>query len=131
MILVSKLIRHVGVWRRADKLIWKACSEVSGSLFFFFYFLLETDFLSQRCVCSYLISNHASARQKENREKFIRRVPRPGEFTDYSLRCGGEAFILIPLSKLSRLVQGFTPGTLLSQTTTTLTPPSVTCDLQW
>lgn len=35
MILVSKEIRHVGVLHRADKLIWKACSEVLGSFFLF------------------------------------------------------------------------------------------------
>lgn len=45
MILVSKSIRHVGVLQRADKLIWKACSKVSGS------FLGEIDFLRQGCVC--------------------------------------------------------------------------------
>lgn len=48
MIPVSKPIRHVGVLHRADKLIWKACSKVPGSFFFFFW---EIDSLSQRCVC--------------------------------------------------------------------------------
>ena len=51
MILVSKPIRHEGVQRGADKLIWKACSmshEVSCSCFFLlFFFLGGIDFQSE------------------------------------------------------------------------------------
>lgn len=86
MIPVSKQIRHKGVWLRADKLIWKACGKDSGSFFFAFFFSQDDRFLDFSSLFAYLIGDHASGRQRQQRCSVRKYLIREGKINTLALR---------------------------------------------